>query len=245
MLLAARSSASSAQGIALSVDPMVFEFSAPYGGEDRAQVSVSNPGSLPEYVQAHAIDWDVRADGSIALLRANAIAHTLAPYLRVSPEAFTLAPGETRTVVVSVRLSKTPSRPLSAMWSGFLLLASAAPGGGGITPGATIVVYDSTQPRHPELELRFLQAMRQPQPHLVAHILNASRTYVRPTAHVLFKRGSRVLRDDALPMNAVLPGGDRWLSAPIPHFPRGRYEAELVVDYGPAVLDGTTHVDIP
>lgn len=242
LLLLGRSSAGTAD-IALSVDPMVFEFSAPYGGEQHATVNVSDPAAVPERVEAGAIDWNVLRDGSVALLRANAQAHSLSRYLSFSPASFTLQPGETRAVTVSVRLPKT-LKLQPTMWSGFLLVGSAAGAPGGITPGATVFVYESTQPRHPELHLRLLHADSAGR-QIVAHLENTTQTYVRPVAHLLFKDGGKVLRDDVLPMNALLPQSDRWVTAPIPRLARGRYEAELIVDYGPSVLDGTTHVQVP
>jgi P pilus assembly chaperone PapD len=244
LLVAGRSSAGTAD-LALSVDPMVFEFAAPYGGEQHATVHISNPGTVAETVEAAAIDWNVLSDGSVAILPANSSAHSLSRYLSVSPASFTLQPGETRPITVSVQLPAASGKAQPTMWSGFLLQASVAGAPGGITPGATVFVYDSTQARHPQLQFRVLRVSGRAQRRIVAHVVNTSQTYVRPVAHLVIRDGGKVVRDDVLPMNALLPGSDRWLSAPIPHLSRGRYQAELIVDYGGSILDGQTHVQIP
>lgn len=244
-LLAAGRSSAGTGDMALSVEPMVFEFGASYGGEQNAQVNVSNPGSVLEHVQSSSIDWKVLSDGTVAILRANTNAHSLARYLSITPSTFTLRPGEMRSVTVSVRLPRTAGHPQPTMWSGFLLQASAEGSPGGITPGATLFVYDSTQARHPELQLRSLRVTGKSQRQIIAHIVNTTQTYVRPIAHLLVKDGSKVLHDDVVPLNALLPNSDRWVYAPIPPLTRGRYDAEFIVDYGPSILDAATHVQIP
>lgn len=247
LLLALTMTAARAADLSISVDPMVFEFKAGYGNAQQASVYITNTGSATEQISVRAVDWHVAANGNVSLGGAGATrSRSLTPYLTLAPSLFVLRRGESRTLTVSLQMPAAGLRPQAALWGGFLLEATQFGSSAGTRAGATVFVYDSPSAATPRLTLRSLSVVRYKQQRmLAARIANYSDTYARPIVHVVLKRDEKVVQDRVVPVNALLPGDDRVVLFPLLPAPRGDYQVDLVVDYGDALLDGTTHVRLP
>jgi hypothetical protein len=228
--------------LSVSVDPMVFEFTAGYGGTQQATVQVTNSGDAAEQISIRPVDWRVAHNGSVAIENAGAEgARSLTGYLKVTPSLFSLARGETRTITVALQMPDQAAHRPATLWGGFLLSASNGKNGA-MHAGATMFVYNTSSNDDARLTLRSLSVRKNT---VVAHIANLSDTYARPIVHIVLKKGDTVVTDRVVPVNAFLPGDDRVVEAPLPAAPRGSYQVHLVVDYGDALLDGATNVRLP
>lgn len=236
-----------AADVSISVDPMVFEFKAGYGSSQQSSVTITNTGSTAEQVSVHAVDWHVNGSGSVSLDTIGSEGtRSLTPFLKLEPSLFVLQRGEARTLTVSVQMPAPARGEKSTRWGGFLLEASPV-GNAGIHTGATVFVYNSAGDDEPRLTLRALSITTEHgRKFLVARLANYSEAYARPIVHVAVKHGDDTVRDDTVPVNTLLPGDDRVVRLPV-HLPatHGTYEVHLIVDYGDAVLDGSTNVRVP
>lgn len=243
-------SPSSAADLALTVDPMVFEFTAPYGGEQHAFVWVTNSGENAERVSAKPVDWRTSSAGDVVIeAPGREAARSLTRYLHATPSTFVLAPGESRPINVSLQLPAGERNAQNVLWGGFLLQANYVGNGEAtsVTPGATVFVYDtaSASPSHLSLRTFSLRGKGRPR-HFTANVVNDGSAYVRPIVRLVLEKRGRVVRDDSIPVSTIFPGDRRMLTLDSPSVPNGAYTAHLIIQYGPgSVLDGSTHVRLP
>lgn len=243
-------SPSSAADLALTVDPMVFEFTAPYGGEQHAFVWITNSGENAERVSAKPVDWRTSAAGDVVIEPSGREAgRSLTKYLRATPSTFVLAPGESRPINVSLQLPAGESHAQSVLWGGFLLQANYAgtDGATSVTPGATVFVYDTASASPPHLSLRtFSLRGKGPSRRFTANLVNDGSAYVRPMARLVLEKRGRLVREDSIPVSTIFPGDRRTLTIDSPRVPSGTYTAHLIIQYGSgSILDGSTHVRLP
>lgn len=242
-------SPSSAADLALTVDPMVFEFSAPYGGEQHAFVWVTNAGENTERITAKPIDWRTSATGDVLIEpEGHEASRSLTRYLHATPWSFVLAPGESRPINVSLQLPAGQKREESVLWGGLLLQANYIGNGPTpVAPGATVFVYDTAAaaPAHLSLHAFALQRNTSP-PRFTANLVNDSAAYVRPVARLVLEQHDHVVRDETVPISTIFPGDRRSVSFQSARVPRGTYEAHLIIQYGEgSILDGSTRVRFP
>jgi hypothetical protein len=241
---------SSAADLAITVDPMVFEFTAPYGGEQHAFVWITNSGENSERITAKAIDWRTSASGDVLIEQAGHEAtRSLTQYLHATPSTFVLAPGESRPINVSLQLPAGQKHAWSVLWGGFLLQANYVGSGTvtSVTPGATVFVYDTASAAPAHLSLRTFSLQRSgPAPRFSANLINDNAAYIRPVARLVLEQHDRIVREEPIPISTIFPGDRRTVRIQVPHVPSGTYSAHLIVQYGEgSILDGSTRVRLP
>ena len=238
-----------AANVSVSIDPMVLEFNAGYGGEQHAQVSITNSGSQPEIVTSRSTDWRTSTDGDVVFERTgNEGTRSLTSYLTVQPASFVLQPGETRLVTVSLQMPPSGQRD-AITWGGFILQAAASGAvAASIMPGGTIFVYNTVG--SPERHMRMLQlsssASHASNAIVRANLINDSKTYVRPRVQLVLQRNGIALQNQIVPENVIFPGQARTLAVALKNLAPGNYQIHLLVDYGEdSILDGVTNVRVP
>lgn len=234
--------------VALSVNPMVLEFTAGYGQEEHATVLLANPSATAETIAVRPFDWRVTRDGTFAIEPPGTErSRSLTRLLSIHPGSVILNPNETRAVEISVRLPDRGAGVDPVAWGGLLLQATPSGSTPYVTPGATVVVYNSARQFQPRLQLARLAVRRSSNSAgMLATIRNTGATYVRPLLHLTLTSAKGVARSIDIPFNAILPGDERIVRTDLGKLPGGKYLAQLTVSYGgDRVIEGQTHVDVP
>lgn len=234
--------------VALSVNPMVLEFTAGYGQEQHATVLLANPSATAETILVRPFDWRVTQDGVFAIeAPGTERSRSLTRLIVIHPGSLTLAPNETRAVDISVRIPERGDGLEPVAWGGLLLQATPSGSAPYVTPGATVVVYNSARQFEPRLQLESLAVLRSSKSaSMRARIRNAGATYVRPLLHLTLTAANRAARSIDIPFNAILPGDERIVKADLGQLHSGLYLAQLTVSYGGnKVIEGQTHVKVP
>ena len=235
-----------APGLQISVEPLVVQFSLAPGGQISTPVTIRNVGSEKAVVTASQIDWRTTLDGALKSERPGTEgALSLNPHLRLSASEFSLEPGETRRMTLSLVLPAGFSATPQDYRGGYFVRATPAgsPSAQSFGVGANILAYETVGAANRHLRLTSLRVAdagdRSVQ--FTARFVNDGRTYVRPQIHVLVAQAARVVqqRDDSTP--AIFGGEPRLYARTLRDLVPGTYKLQLTVDYGgDTLIEGTT-----
>lgn len=246
VLLGATAPAAGTAALSLGVDPMVLEFTAPYGGQTHAAVTVTNSGNSDELVYARSIDWRTSPSGDVVFEQPGTEgAHSLTASLQLSPSSFVLHAGETREVSIELHMPAAQNGATVNLWGGFVLRATSSGTAATVaSPGATVLVYDTVGTPRRHLGLRKLHVTTDAQgTRLIARLVNDGETYVRPIVHMLVEQGQTVVLDHVIPCNVVFAGDTRQITASLRGLPPAVYRIHFLLDYGDdSIVDGVTDV---
>ncbi len=223
-------------GLQLSVEPLVTQFQVQPGGQASTPVTIKNVGSEPAHVVISPVDWRTSPAGEVKMMRAGGEGDSsLDAFLHLGPLEFVLAPGETRSMVLSLVVpSSTASTPRD-LWGGYLVRAvpAGAPSGA-FGVGATIFAYETIGPaaRHVKLTDLHVTDAGAHAAQMSARLVNDGRTYVRPQIHYVLAQSARIVenRDDSTP--AVFAGDARRFGQTLRDLPPGPYVLQVTIDYG-------------
>ena len=111
-----------AYGLKISLSPTSIELTAAPGERVRELVTLTNSDSTETLSLTIGLaDWTIDGEGGLALLPPGESENTITPSVRFSPAFVTLAPGETRDILVDIAM---PSDFDAASARRFALLAS-------------------------------------------------------------------------------------------------------------------------
>jgi hypothetical protein len=223
-------------GLQLSVQPLVAQFQVQPGGQASTPVTIKNVGSEAASVVITPVDWRTLPNGEVKTMRAGGEgASSLDAYLHLAPLEFVLAPGETRSMVLSLVVpSSLPNAPRD-LWGGYLV--RAVPTGtmsASFGVAATVFAYDTIGPasRHVKLTDLHVTDGGEHAARMNARLVNDGRTYVRPQIHYMVAQSGRVVqnRDDSTP--AVFAGDARSFGETLHDLAPGSYVLQVTIDYG-------------
>lgn len=228
-----------AQTINLTVTPLVSEMRVEAGSSGTTSTNVTNTGDEDERVTVQPIDWTTKINGAIALQSTGSQgAHSLTKYLQALSYRFILHPHETRRLQVALSMP-ADARAEQSYWGGFIIKAQPLTTNLAIGPAATFFVYDdvgsprrhvSIQSVRPSLSARTL--------HLEVHLKNDGDAYARTSGTIVLSQKGKAVREERIPVGAILPGRDRVLAATVSGLAPGTYNAEMTFDYGGEVIAG-------
>lgn len=218
--------------------------------ERSATMTVSNIGAAPAQLSVKFEDWDVDADGASHWRKGGAVTGSCGNRISVSPAALPLAPGEKRTLVVSVRAA---ARFDAECWSAVVVHSIIA--GSAVTEPSTSesVAIDSSK----AISLKTIAA-RSGRTSIPLYVtpsgLSAdgelSNMYVKgDSLEVIYKNtgkvrtnivgeiqvqtaGDSVVTTMPLDSATVLVGATRRFRVAIPKLPRGKYLLVALIDFG-------------
>lgn len=237
--------AQSVPGLQISVQPLIVQFALAPGQQASARVIVKNTGTQAARVSANPIDWTSNVDGTVKTGKPGmpGVA-SLDSFLHLSGNEFTLAPGQTQDMTLTLDLPSTFPSVVGDHWGGYFIRAAAADGpAGSFGVGANILVYETVGSAHKHLKLTTLRVedAGNGNVRLVARMSNDGDTYVRPQIHLQLAQAGRIVqqRDDSTP--AIFAGSPRVYTRTFSGLTPGRYALELSLDYGGSTLvAGTT-----
>jgi len=94
-----------AQGSGLTMSPVNFEFTANPGETVTNKLKIRNPSDQTMTVRMNVEDFVVSGDsGQVVISPAESETYSLASWVSVSPESFTVSPGETQVVNFTIRV---------------------------------------------------------------------------------------------------------------------------------------------
>ena len=246
LALAPSASHADAPTLQISVEPLVVQFSLAPGGQVSTPVTVRNTGSEKAVVTASQIDWRTTLDGSMKSERPGTEgALSLNPHLRLSASDFTLEPGETRRMTLSLVLPSGFSASPQDYRGGYFVRATSAgtPSAQSFGVGANILAYETVGAPSRHLKLTSLKVVdagdRSVQ--FTARLTNDGRNYVRPQIRMLVAQAARIVqqREDSTP--AIFGGEPRLYTRTLRDLLPGTYKLTLTVDYGgDTLIEGTT-----
>lgn len=233
-------------GLQISVEPLIVQFAIAPGGQASTRVVVKNVGTLGAAIVVAPIDWHPTVDGTVVTERPGLQgASSLGPYLRLTGNDFTLAPGETREMVLSLVLPPGLSSKPRDYWAGYFVRAvpAGSPAATTFGVGANILAYETVgaPKRHVQLTSLRVADAGNGAVRVAARLLNDGGTYARPQIRMQLAQSGRIVQslDDTTP--AILAGQPRTYARTLSGLARGSYALQLVVDYGGETLvQGTT-----
>ena len=237
--------AQSVPGLQISVQPLIVQFALAPGQQASARVIVKNTGTQAARVTANRIDWTSNVDGTVKTGKPGLSGvSSVDPYLHLTGNEFTLAPGQTQEMTLTLDLPSTFPSAVGDHWGGFFIRAARAEGpAGSFGVGANILVYETVGNARKHLKLT---AMRVEDAgggnvRLVARMSNDGESYVRPQIHLQIAQSGRIVqsRDDSTP--AIFAGSPRLYTRTFSGLTPGNYALALTIDYGGSTLvQGTT-----
>jgi hypothetical protein len=225
------------QGLAISVEPLIVQFTISPGGQASTRVLVSDVGTEPVVVVASQFDWRTTVDGRVTPERPGTEgAASLSQYLRLSATNLALRPGESREMTLSLALPSTFPATARSYWGGYLV--RAVPQSGATTStfgvGANILIYDTvgSPSRHLKVTNLSVQGGDPGDVRVLARMVNDGETYVRPQISMKVAQAGRLVQsqDDSTP--AIFSGSPRDYARTISNLAPGSYQLELTIDYG-------------
>jgi hypothetical protein len=227
--------------INLTVTPLVSEMHVDAGSSGVTSTNVTNTGDADERISVQPIDWTTRTDGAIALQRPGTQgSHSLTKYLEALSYRFILHPHETRRLQVALSM---PSGAASAQsyWGGFIIKAEPLDGSLAIGPAATFFVYDDAGAPRRHVSITSAHVSQSTSSHaayLTFHLKNDGDAYARTAGTLVVSKNGKTLREEHIPVGAILPGRDRVVRASVAGLASGTYDAEVTFDYGGDVIAG-------
>jgi len=232
----------------IGAGPMSFDFVLAPGESASGVIQVMNNGDKPREFQVKLSDYDRDLEGHLVLMAAGSHPRSLAKWLLVSPQHFTLEPGKTQPVSFTVTIPNSESGP---HWSA-LLISSPVPSDSGsqgeegeegvpISIGAAeqfIIKIRHTDPTSAVNDGRITDITVLPpqgdQPlRVVVGYENTGTTFQQPKVElrIVNSRGEfSVVQHAAF---AMLPGGKRRLVLPVvEELAPGEYLALVIIDFG-------------
>jgi hypothetical protein len=238
-----------APGLQISVQPLIVQFAIAPGQQASARVIVKNTGTQAARVNANQIDWISNVDGTVKTGKPGMSGvSSVDPYLHLSGDEFTLAPGQTQEMTLTLDLPSTFASATGDHWGGYFIRAANAEGpAGSFGVGANILVYETvgSARKHLKLTAMRVEDAGNGNVRLIARMLNDGETYVRPQIHLQLAQAGRVVqqRDDSTP--AVFAGSPRLYTRTFSGLTPGNYALELSIDYGGSTLvAGTTQFTV-
>lgn len=225
----------------LSISPLTFDIHARPGETISNLIKVANSGSIPLQVRMEAQDfYPVGEEGGVAL-REHSQGETqesLASWIQVSPQIFTLRPGEKQEVQFSVSVPANNAfgghyASILASWSGVQVQ-----GGSRIAQkvGSLVLLQIVGQAKE-ELSIASfdIPAFSESGPlTFSSRFLNTGTVHVKPRGYIEVKNmfGKEIAKI-SLPQKNVLPDSTRKIDVPWDGtFLLGKYQANLVAAYG-------------
>jgi hypothetical protein len=235
-----------APGLQISVQPLVVQFAVAPGGQASTHVVIKNVGTAPAVVMATQFDWQTTVDGLVKTEKPGAHpGSSLDPFLRLTGSEFTLAPGEARTLTLSLTLPTTFAATPRDYWGGFLVRAVPAdsPAAGTFGVGANILAYETVglPSRHVKLTALRVTDEGAHTVQVSARMLNDGQNFVRPQIRMELEQAGRIVqsRDDSTP--AIFAASPRLYTRTLRDLAPGAYRLQLTIDYGGETLvQGTT-----
>jgi len=235
-------------GLQISVQPLIVQFAIAPGQQASARVIVKNTGTQAARVSANQIDWTSNFDGSVRTGKPGLEgSSSVDPFLHLSGNEFTLSPGQTQEMTLTLDLPSTFPPATGDHWGGYLIRATGAEGpAGSFGVGANILVYETVGHAYKHLKLTTMRVedAGNGNVRLVAHMSNDGETYVRPQLHLQVARAGRIVqsRDDTTP--AIFAGSPRLYTRTFSGLTPGSYAIELTIDYGGSGGDDSIHGSI-
>lgn len=238
--------AQQAPALQISVEPLVVQFAIAPGASAATRVTIRNTGTGKAFVVATPIDWRTSLNGEVRTERSGSEGATsIDPYLRLSASEFTLEPGETRLLSLSLTLPTTFSPVPRDYWGGFFVRATPAgtPSTRAFGVGANILTYETVGAvsRHLKLTALRVTDAGAGAVDVTARMVNDGRTFVRPQVRMMLEQAGRVVQqyDDSTP--AIFGGDPRLYKRTLRDLAPGRYALALTIDYGgDTLIEGST-----
>jgi len=241
--------AQSVPGLQISVQPLIVQFAIAPGQQASAHVIVKNTGTQAARVNANQIDWISNVDGTVKTGKPGLTGDSsVDPYLHLTGNEFTLAPGQTQEMTLTLDLPSTFSGAAGDHWGGYFIRAAGADGpAGSFGVGANILVYETAGSPHKHLKLTTMRVedAGNGNVRLVARMSNDGESYVRPQIHLQVAQAGRIVqaRDDSTP--AIFAGSPRMYTRTFSGLTPGNYGLALTIDYGGStLLAGTTQFTV-
>jgi hypothetical protein len=245
--LAAR--AQTVPGLQISVQPLIVQFAIAPGQQASARVIVKNTGTQAARVSANQIDWISNVDGTVKTGKPGFTgASSLDPFLHLSGSEFTLAPGQTQEMTLTLDLPSAFPSAIGDHWGGYFIRAASAEGPvGSFGVGANILTYETVGNAHKHLKLTTMRIedAGNGNVRLIARMSNDGETYVRPQIHLQIAQAGRIVqqRDDSTP--AIFAGNPRLYTRTFSGLTPGNYALALTIDYsGSTLVAGTTQFTV-
>ena len=234
----------------ISVEPLVVQFAIAPGASASTRVTIRNTGTEKALVIASPIDWRTTLDGNVKTERSGTEgAASINPYLRLSGTEFTLEPGETRLLSLSLTLPSTFASAARDYWGGYFVRAT--PAGSPTTRtfgvGANILTYETVGPasRHVKVTALRVTDAGERNVDVTARIVNDGRTFVRPQIRMMLAQSGRVVQqfEDSTP--AIFGGEPRLYKRTLRDLAPGHYSLTLAIDYGgDTLIEGSTDFSV-
>ncbi|MEN8145064.1 MAG: hypothetical protein ABFS14_08955 [Gemmatimonadota bacterium] len=220
-----------------SVDPVIVQFSS--SDSVRATATrIKNDGSQPLDVRLYVNDFDQDETGNHNFLPAGQGARSCESVLRVTPDAITVPPGESRYVNISFE----PWQGQNTCWSMvFAETLARVPTGMRVRQRIGVKVYGLAAEGEPSGGITIAAIETgQDGPQLVFEFENPGAWPVRPVGSVEIRDyQGQVLRSIDVRPFSVLPDQIRKVSVPVGQgLPAGDYLAVPMLDFGADYLAG-------
>lgn len=235
-----------AQGVGLSISPVTFELTANPGDTLKNRIRVYNPSDSVIAVKMEIEDFTTTGElGRVIIEPAETETYSLANWIKVFPETFTLKPKEQKFVDFTIKI---PENAEPGGKYGSILPSTAGVVGGGLTGSATaqkvgaLLLLTVSGDVKEKLEIKefsapsFLESGPVP---FTIKFKNTGTIHVRPRGFVtitkarfgLFKEKKVV--DIEFPQLNVIPESVRKINVSWNEkWPLGKYTATLVGSYG-------------
>lgn len=223
----------------IAITPLIFELTASPGDVIQNKIKVSNPGNTPIFVSMEAEDFSaVGETGSVVVQEQENETFSLANWVTLSEDKFTLAPKETKIVdfTITVPLDGEPGGHY-----GSILSAASPPdfvAGSGISQkvGALVLLSVAGDVRE-ILQVKEFSApifVEKSPVDFLLRFVNIGTVHMRPRGFISITNmfGKKEV-DLAFPQKNVLPGSIRKIDVRWePELAIGKYTATLVANYG-------------
>jgi P pilus assembly chaperone PapD len=233
------------------VVPVKYNVTARPGQPVARDVMVANGGDQPVVVRVRFSDWTLGEHGEIALAPAGSTPHSLAGNVQFEPTQFSLAPGESGRIHVTMTL---PQDGPATRWGVLLSEVRAAyPHASGFGPRANAelgtTLYLSRVPANPvraEFTNLAVAPLGDDSISVSVRVRNAGERHFYVAGEVAFADTNQVRLDGgSFGTGVVLPGSEReftWMCES--RLPPGRYLASATLDTGePELMVGETWFD--
>lgn len=234
----AAASPAAAQVLAQAV-PAKYSLTVRPGSTVGRDVSISNLGNAPVVVRVRLADWNLSENGELSLMPLGAMPTTLAGLVQFEPSEFSLQPGESGWIHLTLMLpSVGPATRWGVLLSEVRPTATPGPGRGprAIAELGTTLYLSSILPERVHADLVGLEVSPLGGDSLTVavRIRNPGPRHAYVTGEVALgdSTGARI-QSGSLATGVVLPGGVRTLTWTCSrHLSPGRYAVTATLDTG-------------